>query len=230
MNRNAEIRQAISNVEAEMRERMRAERTRHNQRLNDCYETHAKEVRSIEAEAAEKRNRLRAELNRLRYEIQESGRSQGEANAPVNHSEDNPAPRLSIIEREGKNWVRVQVMNEDFIITPHDLDNGKDDFDYDTAMQRLKELGLDTFNRKQGFIITTLIEEINAKLVEAGGDEFAGDRYVCSELWRPVGSSADYNGGYTWCFDGRNGCFTNCSRYYSYFRSRPVLAYSTSKR
>ena len=137
---------------------------------------------------------------------------------------------ITIVDHNNEKWVRVQAMGEDFIIAPHDLDGGKDDFDYDTAIARLKELGLDTFNRMQGFIIATLIEEINAKLVEAGGDKFAEDIYVSSELWRPVGSSADCDGYNAWYFPGTYGCFYSSSRYYSYFRSRPVLAYSTSKR
>ncbi|MBR1785296.1 MAG: hypothetical protein IJ760_07685 [Bacteroidales bacterium] len=130
---------------------------------------------------------------------------------------------ISIVDHNNEKWVRVQAMDEDFIIAPHDLNDGKNNFNYLTANARLKELGLDTFNRKQGFIIATLIEEINAKLVEAGGDEFAEGLYVSSELWRPVGSSADSDGIGTWYFSGTYGCFNTYSRYYSKFRSRPVL-------
>ena len=131
---------------------------------------------------------------------------------------------ITIVDHNNEKWVRVQAMGEDFIIAPHDIDGGKGDFNYDTANARLKELGLDTFNRKQGLIIATLIEEINAKLVEAGGDKFAEDLYVSSELWRPMGSSADYSSNNTWCFSGTYGCFYNFNRYIGYFRSRPVLA------
>ena len=42
------------------------------------------------------------------------------------------------------------------------------------------------------------------------------------------GSSADFNGGSTWCFDGYGGCFVYYGRCYGYFRSRPVLALSLS--
>ena len=38
------------------------------------------------------------------------------------------------------------------------------------------------------------------------------------------GSSADYDGNYTWFFNGYNGCFSYYYRYYGNFRCRPVLA------
>ena len=134
---------------------------------------------------------------------------------------------ISIEENtKGEKWVRVQALGEDFVVAPKDLDGGKDHFSYDSAKEALAKLGLDTFNRKQGFIIATLIEEINAKLVEAGGDKFAEDVYVSSELWKPVGSSADYYGAYAWYFLGSDGCFDDGSRYVGGFRCRPVLAFS----
>ena len=137
--------------------------------------------------------------------------------------------RIPGLDREytkGEKWVRVQALGEDFVVAPKDLDGGKDHFSYDSAKEALAKLGLDTFNRKQGFIIATLIEEINAKLIEAGGDKFAQDVYVSSELWNPVGSSADYYGLNAWYFNGSNGCFLDYNRYNDGFRSRPVLAFS----
>lgn len=134
---------------------------------------------------------------------------------------------ISIVENaKGMKGVRMQALGEDFVICPKDLDGGKDTFSYDSATARLKELGLDTFNRKQGFIIAIYIEEINAKLVEVGGDKFAHDVYVSNELWHPVGSSADCGGRYAWCFGGSFGVLDNRYRYGGIFRSRPVLAYS----
>lgn len=134
---------------------------------------------------------------------------------------------ISIVENaKGLKGVRVQALGEDYVICPKDLDGGKDNFSYDSAKKRLKELGLDTFNRKQGFIIAIYIEEINAKLGEVGGDKFARDVYVSNELWHPVGSSAYYLGDYTWYFSGDYGVLFSNDRYYGNFRCRPVLAYS----
>lgn len=133
---------------------------------------------------------------------------------------------LSIVaDREGRNWVRVQALGEDFVIATEDINN-RDDMTYDEAMKELKSAGVDTFDRKQGLIIAIYIECINALLEKAGGKPFAKDLYVSKELWRPVDSSADYNGYYTWYFNGGLGCFYNADRYFGSFRSRPVLAFS----
>ena len=126
-------------------------------------------------------------------------------------------------ENEVPCGVLVQTLDERFIIELHDLDNGKDDFSYNTAQERLKELGKTTFNRKQALILLTYIEEINAALVEAGGEPIAKDWYTTSELYKPVGS-AGYYGSISWFFNGSLGCFGHAGRCSGYFRCRPVLA------
>ena len=137
---------------------------------------------------------------------------------------------ISIVEDRGEKWVRVQALGEDFIIGTRDLKDkeGKvmKDCDYDTIMARLNELSLDTFNRKQLFIIGIYINEINEKLVEAGGEKFAKDWYVSKELWAPVGSCADCYARDAWCFYGDDGIASYDGRYNGYFRCRPVLAYA----
>lgn len=135
---------------------------------------------------------------------------------------------ISIItDNNNHKWVRVEALGEDFCIATEDL-NSRDDMTYDEAMKELKEVGLDTFNRKQGFIIAIYIETINAKLKEAGGKEFERDWYTSNELWKPVGC-ADFNGATSWCFYGSNGCFGNYGRCIGVFRCRPVLAYASLK-
>lgn len=134
---------------------------------------------------------------------------------------------ISIItDNNNHKWVRVEALGEDFCIATEDL-NSRDDMTYDEAMKELKEVGLDTFNRKQGFIIAIYIETINAKLKEAGGKEFERDWYTSNELWKPVGC-ADCNGARSWFFYGRGGCFSSAPRL-GYFRCRPVLAYASLK-
>jgi len=137
---------------------------------------------------------------------------------------------ISIItDNNNHKWVRVEALGEDFCIATEDL-NSRDDMTYDEAMKELKEVGLDTFNRKQGFIIAIYIETINAKLKEAGGKEFERDWYTSNELWKPVGCADYSDGAYSWCFFGGSGCFNYDDRRYScYFRCRPVLAYASLK-
>lgn len=141
---------------------------------------------------------------------------------------------VSIVENaNGEKWVHVQCAGEDFVVAPHDLTDANGDIMANCTqpdlMARLKELHLDTFNRRQGVVITLLVEEINAALESIGGEPFASDWYASSELWKPVGSSADYHGSYSWYFNGYNGCFINHDRYGGYFRSRPVLAFAAFK-
>ena len=49
--------------------------------------------------------------------------------------------------------VLVQTLDEKFVVELHDLDNGKSNFSFDTANERLKELGKTTFNRRQTLIL-----------------------------------------------------------------------------
>ena len=143
------------------------------------------------------------------------------------NKEQNQDAVLSIVEKDGNKWVRVQALGEDFIIATEDI-NDRNDMTYDEAMSELKGVGLDTFNRKQGLIIAIYINEINDLLEKAGGKKFDRDWYISSELWRPVGSCADYNGNFSWFFNGNDGCFNGDGRYNGYFRCRPVLAYTPS--
>lgn len=143
----------------------------------------------------------------------------------------NPDATITIVERNGEKWVRVQALGEDFVIAPKDLEDSRGvmtDRDYDTLMKRLKELNLDTFDRKQGLIIAIYAEQINVKLIEAGGNKFAVDWYVSKELWHPIGRPGDFNGDYVWYFNGYSGCFIDIERCNDDFRSRPVLAYKVA--
>ena len=114
------------------------------------------------------------------------------------------------------NGVKVQTLDECFVIALHDLDEGND-FSHDSAMERLEELGLETLNKKQAAILCAYLDEVNEKLKEAGGDPFAKDVYVTS-------SSADSYAYSSWFFYGSFGCLTYHHRYYGNFRCRPVLA------
>jgi hypothetical protein len=210
--RRAEIRKAMTEIEVMRRERTVAEQGVFQENLLNEHNRHRKVIEEIESDTMKRKAELRNEMERINPTAVVAG-----ANCPAT---------ISIVDFKGARWVRVQALGEDFVVAPEDLDDGADHFSFDSAQEKLKELELATFNRKQGFIIATLIEEINAKLVEAGGDKFAEDVYVSSELWKPVGSCADCGGGGSWCFDGYVGCFGVNGRYYGGFRCRPVLAYT----
>jgi hypothetical protein len=138
------------------------------------------------------------------------------------NKEQNQDAVLSIVEKDGNKWVRVQALGEDFLIATEDI-NDRNDMSYDEAMSELKKCGLDTFDRKQGLIITIYIEKINKLMEKAGGEKFKRDWYVSSELWHPVGSCADYSGRSSWFFNGSNGCFGSYGLSYGVFCCRPIL-------
>ena len=111
--------------------------------------------------------------------------------------------------------VKIQTLDECFIIALHDLDEGKNDFSHDSAMKRLEELNLKTFSKKQATILCAYLDEVNEKLKEAGGEPLAKNIYVTS-------SSADYYGDYSWFFHGSHGCLHYTHRINGNFRCRPI--------
>lgn len=141
-------------------------------------------------------------------------------------NKDNKDARISIVTRksDGSKWVRVEALGEDFCIAPKDI-NDRGDMNYDEAMKALEAAGVTTFDKKQGLLLAIYIEQINAKLTEAGGDTFKKDWYVSRESWKPVGC-ADYFAGNSWYFGGDAGYFSYGTRYLGIFRSRPFLAYA----
>lgn len=74
--------------------------------------------------------------------------------------------------------VMVETMDERFALELHHIDNGNE-YIWDSAMKRLKELGKDGINEKQGKLIAVYHEEINAALEEAGGDLLDWEWTVC---------------------------------------------------
>ena len=142
-------------------------------------------------------------------------------------NKDNKDARISIVTRksDGSKWVRVEALGEDFCIAPKDINN-RNNMTYDEAMKALEAAGVTTFDKKQGLLLAIYIEQINAKLTEAGGDAFKKDWYVSRELWKPVGC-ADYGADISWYFGGPYGGFyAYGARYCGGFRSRPILAYA----
>lgn len=82
--------------------------------------------------------------------------------------------------------VMVETLDERFALELHPIDGGKE-YPWDEAMARLKELGKEGFNEKQGKIIAVYHEEIDAALEEAGGDklgwEWAVGEYSGYRAW-----------------------------------------------
>ena len=107
--------------------------------------------------------------------------------------------------------VMVETLDERFALELHHIDSGKE-YTWPDAMKRLKELGKDGFNEKQGKIITVYHEEIDAALEEAGGDKLG---------WEWAGG--EYSGHRAWLYIPTTGSLDDRSRYSSY-QLRPLLA------
>jgi hypothetical protein len=133
-----------------------------------------------------------------------------------------PAP-VTIEMEDGKpKGVRVRTLDVDFTLALQDLEGG-DCYSFDSAQEKLKELGLRTFNKKEALAVAMYIEEINKAMEEVGGKPFEQDWYTTSELYRRVGC-ADYRAYDSWYFNGTCGCVGSSYRCYGDFRCRPCLA------
>ena len=107
--------------------------------------------------------------------------------------------------------VMVETLDERFALELHPIDNGKE-YTWPDAMERLKELGKDGFNEKQGKIIAVYHEEIDAALEEAGGDKLGWEWAV-----------GEYNGYNAWFYYPPYGALYNYIKYHS-SQVRPLLA------
>lgn len=107
--------------------------------------------------------------------------------------------------------VMVETLDERFALELHPIDGGKE-YTWPDAMERLKELGKDGFNEKQGKIIAVYHEEIDAALEEAGGDKLGWEWAV-----------GEYYGKFAWLYNPDRGALYTY-RKYSSCQVRPLLA------
>lgn len=107
--------------------------------------------------------------------------------------------------------VMVETLDERFALELRPIDGGKE-YPWDEAMARLKELGKEGFNEKQGKIIAVYHEEIDAALEEAGGDKLGREWAV-----------GEYNGRYAWFYYPSYGAMGINNKYCS-SQVRPLLA------
>lgn len=131
------------------------------------------------------------------------------------HHDGNIKPVYVVTDDEDKPiGVRVRTLDEDFTLSLHDLGEEGKEYEWQKAMDELKEKGLTTFNKKQALIIAAYKDEIDAALEEAGGEPMKDKCY-----W----SVAEYSSYYAWFFYGYFGTVVSTVKYYS-FSVRPLLA------
>lgn len=106
-------------------------------------------------------------------------------------------PFVSIHEQDGMKGVRLCVADVDIFIEAQDLDNGKE-FEWQKAMDRLKELGKSTFSKHEGYFIAAFIDEINEKLREIGGKELDKAYWSSMEYYSGVACGVNFSSGYVY--------------------------------
>ena len=103
-------------------------------------------------------------------------------------------PIVSIAEQNGEKGVRLCVGDVDIFIEAHSLDGGKE-FEWKKAMERLKEVGKQTFDKHQVYFLAAYKDEINKLLKEIGGDELEGYYWSSTEYYSYRAWNADFSDG-----------------------------------
>ena len=114
-------------------------------------------------------------------------------------------PFVSIHEQDGMKGVRLCVADVDIFIEAQDLDNGKE-FEWQKAMDRLKELGKSTFSKHEGYFIAAFIDEINEKLREIGGKELDKAYWSTTEYYSFIAWYVGFSSGYVF-YNGKSYSF-----------------------
>lgn len=122
-------------------------------------------------------------------------------------------PIVSIAEQDAEKGVRLCVGDVDIFIESHDLDDGKK-YEWPDAIERLKEVGKETFNKHQSYFIAAFKDEINEKMREIGGKELDG------YYW----SSTEGGSGVAWFVSFSDG-YINYFYKYDSFTVRPCAAF-----
>lgn len=122
--------------------------------------------------------------------------------------ENNEKPVTIRRDEEGNPiGVRIRTLDEDFTVALRDA------VDKDLTAEEARSYG-QLPNKKQANIICAYIDEIQATLREAGGEELNGWYATC----------ADFISYFTWYYYSDIGCVNYGTRYLTNFRARPILA------
>ena len=118
-------------------------------------------------------------------------------------------------DENGEKWVRVKIHDEDFLVAAHDYkEDETDEFKWQDAMDAMSKIGRKMWTKKQMHLVAAYIDEINAKLIEIGGEELDG------HYW----SSTEYNSSSAWYVNFSYGFIYYYSKYDS-FIVRPCAAF-----
>ena len=105
-----------------------------------------------------------------------------------------PEAVVTACEVDGEKFVRVHAGKYDFRIALHDAE---EEMNWDDAMKYAADKGMRLFTLEEGLLMFCFKDEINAKMVELGGDELREDEYHWSstEYSRTYARNVYFNNG-----------------------------------
>ncbi len=110
---------------------------------------------------------------------------------------DDPEEVVSACEVNGEKFVRIHAGKYDIKLSLHDAE---EEMNWDDAMKYAKDKGMRLFSLEEGLLIYCFKDEVNAKLVELGGEELReDDDYWCStEDTRSTARLVGFSNGYAY--------------------------------
>lgn len=108
-----------------------------------------------------------------------------------------PEGVVTACEVDGEKFVRVHAGKYDFRIALHDAE---EEMNWDDAMKYAADKGMRLFTLEEGLLMFCFKDEINAKMVELGGDELREDEYHwCStEYNRSIARYVYFSNGFAY--------------------------------
>jgi len=121
---------------------------------------------------------------------------------------------VTIAEKNGEKCVRVHAGKYDFVVALHDLGS---EMKWDDAMKAANKEGLRLFTKEEGMLMFCFKDEINAALVELGGDPLSED----DVYW----SSSEYGSTDAWLLLFHSGYVGNYNKSGTNVIARGVAAF-----
>lgn len=121
---------------------------------------------------------------------------------------------VTIAEKNGEKCVRVHAGKYDFVVALHDLGS---EMKLDDAMKAAEKEGMRLFTKEEGMLMFCFKDEINAALVELGGDPLSEDDCY----W----SSSEFSQSLAWGVSFTSGYVSGYGKYYTNTIARGVAAF-----
>lgn len=119
---------------------------------------------------------------------------------------------LSVVTKDGSQYIRVRALDEDFLLGVKLAENGKE-MKWEDAKAYCEKLGKTMLTKKQYLLVAIFHDEINQLLESVGGDKLGYE-------W----SVSECNNNSAWFYDGYYGALYDAAKYRT-FQVRPSLAH-----